>query len=67
MKKITLNEFIISLENLRIKLSTKEVNDIFEYLDRDKDGCIDYKEFCNIAEEKWKGIDPFDDQNHKHT
>lgn len=67
MTKITLNEFRISLENLRMKLTTKEVQDLFEFLDQDRDGLIDYKEFCNIAEEKWKGIDPFDDHNHKYT
>lgn len=38
MNKITLNEFRISLENLRIKLSTNEVTQIFEFLDTDGDG-----------------------------
>lgn len=33
---------------------------MFEYLDNNKDGYIDYREFCNIVDERRRGIDPFE-------
>ncbi|CDW88969.1 ef hand family protein [Stylonychia lemnae] len=57
--KISFNDFVIGLENLRLKLTTKEINDVFNSLDQDKDGYISYLEFCNMAEERRRGIDPF--------
>lgn len=37
------------------------MQEIFQYLDKNKDGLIDYREFCHLAEEKYKNIDPFDE------
>ena len=42
------------------KFSLKEIRSIFEYLDWDNDGVLSYNEFCNICEERWWEIDPFD-------
>lgn len=36
---------------------------MFDYLDRNKDGFVCYKEFCYLCEEKRRGIDPFDANN----
>ncbi len=58
--KISFNDFVIGIENLRMKLSTQEISEMFNYLDQNCDGYINYEEFCNIAEEKRRGIDPFD-------
>ena len=46
-----------------MKLSTKEINAMFEALDKDKDGYISYLEFCNLSEERRRGIDPFETSN----
>jgi len=29
-------------------------------MDKDKDQCLNYKEFCGFSEEKRRNIDPFD-------
>lgn len=58
--KISFNDFVIGLENLRVKMETKDIMDAFAYLDRNGDGYIDYCEFCLMTEEKRRGIDPFD-------
>ena len=57
---ITLGAFETGLDNLRIKISSKEVRKIFNYLDQDQDGGISYNEFCALCEEKRRKIDPFD-------
>ena len=64
-QKISFNDFVIGLENLRLKLSTKEVIAMFEALDQDKDGYISYNEFCELSEERRRGIDPFDSPHKK--
>lgn len=64
---ISFNDFVIGLENLRLKLTTKEISDVFESLDKDRDGYISYLEFCNLAEERRRGIDPFDNQHMKQA
>jgi hypothetical protein len=33
---------------------------MFNSLDVDKNGVIDYNEFCNLCEEKRRNIDPFE-------
>lgn len=38
---------------------------MFNYLDHDGDGHINYKEFCGFTEEKRRGIDPFDADDNK--
>lgn len=42
------------------KFTIQECWEIFSFLDKDNDGDIDYNEFCNITEEWWREIDPFD-------
>jgi Ca2+-binding EF-hand superfamily protein len=58
-QKISFTEFCSSLEHLRVKLQSEDLQKIFNYLDKDGDGHIGYNEFCNLAEERRKGIDPF--------
>ena len=60
MDKISFSDFAIALEKLKVKLTTKELSEIFNYLDKNRDGFIDYREFCMLSEEKYKKIDPFD-------
>lgn len=52
---------------MRVKLATKEIMLVFEYLDKNRDGYIDYHEFCNLTEEKRRGIDPFEQSSAKKT
>ena len=33
---------------------------MFEYLDKDRDGHLTYKEFSDLCEERRRNIDPFD-------
>ena len=65
--KISFNDFVIGIDSIGLKLATKEISDMFEYLDVNKDGYIDYQEFCNLVEERRRGIDPFDDLSGKHA
>ena len=61
--KVTFNDFVIGLENLRLKLETKDIMKMFEYLDKDRDGHISYQEFCGLAEERRMGLDPFENEH----
>lgn len=61
--KISFNDFVIGLENLRLKLTTKEISEVFDNLDLDRDGYISYLEFCNLSEERRRGIDPFNNDH----
>lgn len=35
------------------------IDQIFQSLDKDKKGYIGYQDFCDLAEEKRRNIDPF--------
>jgi hypothetical protein len=48
---------------MRVKLPKKDVDEVFDYLDADGDCTLNYKEFCGFAEEKRRGIDPFESNN----
>lgn len=36
------------------------MNEVFEFLDSNKDGYVTYNEFCQLCEEKRRDIDPFE-------
>lgn len=57
---IEYHEFTKGIEKLRIKLSKKDLDLVFEHMDNDSDGALNYKEFCGFSEEKRRNIDPFD-------
>ncbi len=47
------------MENLHVNLSRQEVGCIFTHMDKDKDNYISYNEFCELLEEKRRGLDHF--------
>ena len=53
-------EFHKGIESLRVKLPKKDIDLVFDTMDIDQDGFINYKEFCGFSEEKRRNIDPFD-------
>jgi Ca2+-binding EF-hand superfamily protein len=57
---ISRTEFHKGIEGLRVKLSNKDIDQVFYYMDKDQDANINYKEFCGFSEEKRRNIDPFD-------
>jgi Ca2+-binding EF-hand superfamily protein len=59
-QSIEYHEFTKGIEKLRIKLSKKDIDLVFEHMDSDCDGALNYKEFCGFSEEKRRNIDPFD-------
>ena len=58
--KVSKNDFIYAIENLKIKMAAADVTQVFDYLDVNKDGYITYNEFCALCEEKRRDIDPFE-------
>ncbi len=58
--KISKNDFLYAIENLKIKMSGSDLTSVFEYLDRDQDNLISYGEFCHLCEERRRDIDPFE-------
>lgn len=57
--EITKSDFLTGLENLKIKLTNSDFNQVFDYLDVSKDKVLTYGEFCNLCEERRRNIDPF--------
>ena len=57
---ITLNEFAQAIDHMRLKISFADIKILFDYLDRDKKGAINYENFSYLLEERWRGIDPID-------
>jgi hypothetical protein len=47
------------LENIGVRFSPDETAQVFCYLDKDSNGTINYKEWCEICEERRREIDPF--------
>ncbi|CDW86344.1 ef hand family protein [Stylonychia lemnae] len=51
-----------AVEHMKIKIAASDLQQVFDYLDQNQDGYINYHEFCNLCEEKRRNIDPFDRQ-----
>ena len=47
------------MERLRLKFNKDDIDKLFFHLDVDKDDHVNYKEFCELTEEKRRNIDPF--------
>ena len=51
------------MDHLHIKFQIKQLKAIFEYLDRGNKGYCSYQDFCMMAEEKRRNLDPIDDSH----
>ena len=58
--RLSFNEFQKGLDHLRIKYQVNQVDAIFKYLDKGQKGYISFGDFCELAEEKRRHLDPFD-------
>ena len=56
---IWFNEFEIGIHRLGIKMNRELAKKLFEYIDTDLDGNIQYNEFWELCEEARRGIDPY--------
>ena len=56
--KITFDQFVLALETLKVKQSSKDLLMVFKHLDQSGKGFIDYADFCNLSDERRLGIDP---------
>lgn len=59
-QSISLNEFAQAIDHLRLKLSFDDICKLYRYMDKKGQGEIGYDEFTLLTEEKWRGIDPFE-------
>lgn len=51
-----------AIEGLKIKMTATDSNLVFEHLDKNKDGYINYQEFCFFSEGKRKHTDTTEDK-----
>lgn len=58
--KISFADFSYIVDQLSIKFTRHQVQDVFNYLDKDKDGQVTYTDFCELCEERRRQIDPFE-------
>lgn len=56
--QVTIDSFMMSLEALHAKLSSKDSLEVFKYLDDGQKGYIVYSDFCNLCDERRLNIDP---------
>jgi hypothetical protein len=57
-QSISINEFAMAIEHMRLKLSFEDIKKLFNYIDKKGQGEIGYEEFTMLLEERWRGIDP---------
>jgi len=57
---ISFLEFMAGLDSLCMKIPEEQARDMFKALDRNGNGDLSYAEFCNLTEERRRGIDPFE-------
>jgi Ca2+-binding EF-hand superfamily protein len=50
---VTLTEFATAIEHLRLKISFEDIKKLFQFMDKDGAGDINYAEFTLLTEEKW--------------
>lgn len=55
---VSFDQFVMSLETLKVKFSSKDLLMVFKYLDNGQKGYIDYADFCNLSDERRMKIDP---------
>lgn len=56
---ISFLEFMAGLDSLCMKIPEEQAREMFKALDRNGNGDLSYAEFCNLTEERRRGIDPF--------
>ena len=56
--EIKFEEWVIALETLKVKLSSKDQLLVFKSLDQGRKGFLDYNDFCNLSDERRMKIDP---------
>jgi hypothetical protein len=57
--RISFADFSFIVDQLHIRFSRKQIEDVFKHLDSDEDGFITYNDFCELCEERRRQIDPF--------
>jgi Ca2+-binding EF-hand superfamily protein len=62
---ISLHEFYKGIDGLKVKVPKHDIDTVFNYMDKDCDGHLNYIEFCGISEEKRRNIDPFDSEDNQ--
>jgi len=53
------------LNKLKIVMDDSETDKVFDFLDQNKDGFLDYNEFCFLLDEKFKNLDPYGEHINK--
>jgi hypothetical protein len=43
---------------MRLKISFEDIKRLFNYMDKEKKGELNYEDFTLLLEERWRGIDP---------
>ena len=56
--RVSFNEFQFGMENLKVKLSSRDQQLIFNFLDKDHKGYISYEDFTTLSPERRAGTDP---------
>jgi Ca2+-binding EF-hand superfamily protein len=52
-KKITKKDFLDAFKDMSLKFTAKEVDDLFNYCDKDNSGSVDYAEFVAALNKNW--------------
>ena len=58
--KVNFAEFQDRLDNLRVNFDIPQIKILFEALDHGNKGFICFKDFCELGEEKRRGIDAYE-------
>ena len=49
---MTFSDFKFCIEKLQIKLTNEEIHSLYDYIDCNADGKIEFKEFCLLSQDQ---------------
>jgi Ca2+-binding EF-hand superfamily protein len=59
-QSISLNEWAQGMDVMRLRISFEDIKTLFNYLDKEGTGMLQYENFTYLLEERWRGIDPIE-------
>ena len=64
-QEVNRTKFAKGLEGLRVKLKIEDIDKVFNFLDKDSDNSLDFREFSQLLHEKRRFVEPGDQSGYE--